>query len=212
MADPATTPLHLTTCKLPAGTSLHRIHQNIYGAIQFNPGVKGNARFSPIADPAGNAIPTLYAGDTFDCAAMESIFHDVPYTPGFNSVAKGKLTGQVHSEVTTVSELILVDLRTMALRKLGMQRKDLIDTEKDCYPATRAVAAQIHDQQRNAQGLLWTSRQDDSARSVVLFGDRIAPGSLQEAGNSRDLVNDATAYEAVLNLAERIGVEIVPGV
>ena len=84
MADPATTPLYLTTYKLPARTSLHRIHQNIYGAIQFNSGVKGNARFSPIATPAGKAIPTLYAGDTFDCAAVESIFHDVPYEAVLN--------------------------------------------------------------------------------------------------------------------------------
>ena len=212
MADPATTPLYLTTCKLPAGTSLHRIHQNIYGAIQFNPGVKGNARFSPIATPAGKAIPTLYAGDTFDCATMESIFHDVPYAPGLKTLAKSKLTDQVYSEVMTLAELMLIDLRTMALRKLGMQRRDLIDTEKDRYPATRAVAAQIHYQQRNAQGLLWTSRQDDSARSVVLFGDRIAAGSLQQAGKSRDLVSDTAAYEAVLNLAERIGVEIVSGI
>lgn len=31
---------------------------------------------------AGASIPTLYGGTTFDCAAMETVFHDVPIAPG----------------------------------------------------------------------------------------------------------------------------------
>lgn len=212
MPDIAKTFLHLTIYKLPAGTFLHRIHQSCYGGTEFNPGTKGNARFSPIATPDGTAIPTMYAGETFDCAAMESIFHDVPFAPGFKSLAKGKLKDQVYSEINTTDELMLVDLRTTALRKLGIERKHLIDTEKDQYPSTREVAVAIHSQRPDAQGLLWTSRQDDSAKSVVLFGNRIAPGTLQQTTEPRDLVNDTTVYENVLTLAERIGVEIVPGI
>ncbi len=106
---------------------------------------------------------------------------------------------------------MLVDLRTTALRKLGIERKHLIDTEKDRYPSTREVAAAIHTQQPVAQGLLWTSRQDDSAKAVVLFGNRIASGTLQQTAGPRDLVTDTAVYEYVLTLAERIGVEIVPG-
>lgn len=211
MPEAAKTPLHLTIYKLPAGTFLHRIHQNRYAGTQFNPGPKGNARFSPIATPDGTPIPTMYAGETFDCAAMESIFHDVPFAPGFKSLAKSKLKDQVYSGISTTAELMLVDLRTTALRKLGIERKHLIDTEKNRYPSTREVAAAIHTQQPDAQGLLWTSRQDDSAKAVVLFGNRIAPGALQQMAAPRDLVNDTAVYENVLTLAERIGVEIVPG-
>lgn len=61
------------------------------------------------------------------------------------------------------------------------------------------------------QGLSWISRQDDSARAVVLFGDRIADGILRPDGESRSLVGDVGAYDALLDLAGRLGVLIVPG-
>lgn len=78
--------LQLTLAELAPGQVLHRIHQNIYNADQFNPGVLGNARFSPIRNALGEAIPTLYAGTTFDCAVMETVFHDVPHSAGNASV------------------------------------------------------------------------------------------------------------------------------
>ena len=63
----------------------------------------------------------------------------------------------------------------------------------------------------DVQGLCWTSRQDDSAQAVMLFGDRIAAGALPPTAPSRSLLNDPGAYDEVLGLAERIGVDIVPG-
>lgn len=75
--------LHVTPWTLPVKQVLHRVHQDLYEADQFNPGLKGNARFSPIRDAKGDLIPTLYAASTFDAAAMESVFHDVSHAPGF---------------------------------------------------------------------------------------------------------------------------------
>jgi hypothetical protein len=97
------------------------------------------------------------------------------------------------------------------LRKLGMTREQPVDTEKDQYPATRKWAEAIHHQCPQAQGLSWVSRQDDSARAVVLFGDRIPDGTLRPAGNSRSLLDDGDTYDAVLDLADRVGVNIVTG-
>ena len=139
-------------------------------------------------------------------------FHDVPYASGLKTMEKAKLKEQVHSELKTTAELALVDLRSTALRKLGVERKAIIDTEKDQYPHTRSVAAQIHSQRADAQGLLWTSRQDDSAKAMVLFGDRIADGILEKVGVSRDLIKTSATYEDVLRLADRIGVDIVPSI
>src|SRR3989344_194649 len=203
--------LHVTLTELPQGQVLHRVHQNQYRADQFNPGVRGNARFSPIQDGRGQPIPTLYGGTTVECALMETVFHDVPHTAGFKSFDKSKLAGQVHSTVEGRQSLQVVDLASVPLRKLGITRKQLIDSEKDHYPATRPWAEAIHRQCPEAQGLSWVSRQDDSARAVVLFGDRIPTGALQQQGTSRSLVDDGSAYDAVLDLAERIGVHIVPG-
>jgi len=203
--------LHATLTLLAKGEVLHRVHQSKYQADQFNHGAHGNARFSPIQDEHGKPIPTLYAGTTMACALMETVFHDVPHTAGFKTFDKGKLVEQVHSTVQVERELQLVDLASVPLRKLGVTRKQLIDTEKDQYPATRKWAEALHRQCPQAQGLSWISRQDDSARAVVLFGDRILDGVLRADGSSRSLLDDADAYDAGLDLADRIGVNIVPG-
>lgn len=203
--------LKVTFTELAKGTRLHRVHQSKYKADQFNPGNQGNARFSPIQDGQGRAIPTLYAGTTLPCALMETVFHDVPHTVGFKSIDKAKLEGQVHSEVVVAAPVKLVDLSSVPLRKLGVTRKQLIDTEKDQYAGTRKWAVAFHGQCPDAQGLTWVSRQDDSARAVMLFGDRIPEGMLKPEGASRSLIGDAGTYDGVLDLADRIGAVIVPG-
>jgi hypothetical protein len=206
---PAT--LHITSWTLHSKQVLHRVHQERYTGEQFNPGLKGNARFSPIRNAKGAAIPTLYAAVTFDAAAMETAFHDVSHVPGFKHYNKRKLEGQVHSELKVKRDLTLVDLGSVALRKLGVPRKLLIDTEKDQYPATRLWAEAVHAQHPRIQGLSWISRQDDSARAVMLFGDRVPKSALQQVGDSRSLLQDELCYLALLDLAARIGVDIAPG-
>jgi hypothetical protein len=196
---------------LPKGQSLARVHPERFDATQFNPGAAGNARFSPIRNDKGDTIPTLYAGTTLDCALLETVFHDVPYTAGFKSVDKARLSGQVYSTLETHRNLTLVDLTTVALRKLGVTRPQLIETEKDRYPQTRPWAEALHREFPDVQGLTWVSRQDDTARAYVFFGDRIPAGVLSQKGASRDLVGDAATYTDVLNLADRLGVDIVAG-
>lgn len=203
--------LSITRVIWPVNQVLHRVHDQAYAADGFNPGVNGNARFSPILDrgftPA-RQIPTLYGGTTFDCAAMETVFHDVPFAPGMKTYDKRKLTGQVHSMLMPTAHLVLADLQTIALRKLGVSRNQLIDTEKACYPDTRAWAAAIYAQAPDVQGLCWTPRQDDSAQAVVLFGSRVGPGVLQPQGPPRSLVGDPDAYRDLLQLAHAIGADI----
>jgi hypothetical protein len=208
-APPAT--LHVTPWTLASKQVLHRVHSDRYQADEFNPGKKGNARFSPICDANDKPIPTIYAAATFNAAAMESVFHDVSHAPGYKNYAKDKLEGHMHSEVQTKRDLKLADLSSVALRKLGVQRKQLIDTEKDQYPNTRQWAEAIHARHPEIQGLSWISRQDDTARAVVLFGDRVPKGTLQQVGGSRNLLKDDQAYAELLDLAERIGVDVTPG-
>lgn len=142
---------------------------------------------------------------------MESVFHDVSHAPGFKHYDQRELEGQLHSEVKVKRELKLADLSSVALRKLGAQCKQLIDTEKDQYPATRRWAEALHAQHPEIRGLSWISRQDDSARAVMLFGDRIPKGALHQVGDSRSLLKEEQTYAQLLNLADRIGVDIVPG-
>ncbi|HBO0859739.1 RES family NAD+ phosphorylase [Pseudomonas aeruginosa] len=208
---PPPSTLHVTSITVSRAQVLHRVHSDAYAGGQFNPGLKGNARFSPIRNAHGDSIPTIYAAGTFDAALMESVFHDVPHAAGFKQFDKRKLEGQVHSRIEATQDLKLADLTNKPLRKLGPTRKQLIDTEKNQYPQTRAWAEAIHAGHPDIQGLYWISRQDDSAHAVMLFGDRVPDGALQQVGDSRSLLQDEQAYGEVLGVAEVIGVVIVPG-
>lgn len=203
--------LKITMLTLNAGTVLHRVHDQKFRANEFNPSPHANARFSPIKTDTGVIIPTLYGGVTKDCVLMETVFHDVSYTSGFKTLVKEKMAGLVHSTIETIVDLILADLSSVPLRKLGITRKELIDTEKDQYPGTRQWAEAIHRQCTQAQGLSWVSRQDDTARAVLLFGDRIPADALQQFDASLSLTKNPATYDDVLNLAMRLGVQIVPG-
>ncbi|AXF76792.1 RES family NAD+ phosphorylase [Erwinia tracheiphila] len=203
--------LNITPYLLKKGTVLHRVHQEQYAADQFNPGLRGNARFSPIQNAEGEPVPTIYAGVTKDCAMMETVFHDVSFAPGVKTYDKSKLKGQVHSTLEVVEDLELLDLTNVSLRKLGVSRKALIDTEKDQYPNTRKWAEKLYQQSPAAQGLRWVSRQDDTAFAMMLFGDRIKPGSLCQTDESLSLVHHPATYDDVLDLAGRLDVLIVPG-
>lgn len=208
-ALPSPDALNVTTMLLASGTVLHRIHLNRYRADRFNRGRQGNARFSPIRDARGKLIPTLYGGSSMDCAMMETVFHDVPHTAGLKIVDRAAQADLTHSRVGITRDLEVVNLANVPLRKLGVSRRQLIDTGRDHYPATRNWAEALHQICPQAQGLCWISRQDDTGRAVMLFGDRIPFGVLRAQGDSRSLVDDLDARDAVLDLAERLGVAIV---
>jgi hypothetical protein len=208
---PASLAKLVKTVPWPQGQVIHRIHLNLYGGNEFNPGIKGNARFSPIQTPEGASIPTLYGGMTFDCAAMETVFHDVPFVPGLKTFDKQKLVDQVYSTVTPQRSLALADLSATALRRLGIRRSELIDTEKDQYPRTRRWAEAIHTACPTVEGLCWVSRQDDRGLAIVLFGDRVGPHDLVAAGGPRSVLGGIEVYSDLLALAERIGVNVVGG-
>ncbi|MFT3968398.1 MAG: RES family NAD+ phosphorylase [Sphingobium sp.] len=191
-----------------AATTIHRIHPDGFGAAEFNPGPDGNARFSPIVDAKGKSIATIYGGTTFECAAMETVFHDVPHEPGLKTVAKRKLKKHLHSQVAPVADLKLADLGARPLRKLGIKRADLIESDKDVYPQTRKWAEAIHAQCPDVQGLCWVSRQDDTTRAVILFEDRLPARPLRSVAKSVDIVADTTTYAALVELADDIGVKI----
>ena len=143
---------------------------------------------------------------------METIFHDVPFVGGLKSWSKAShVAGKVHSQLTLSRDLTLVDLSAVALRKLGISRKELIECDGSQYSETRAWALAIHEQHPEAEGLIWTSRQDDAARAVVLFEDKFAgPALTVSDGPNSLLLSDDSAILEVLVLAERLGVLLTP--
>lgn len=207
--QPPPGPLKTTLITWELGREMHRVHDVVYPANQFNPSSSGNARFSPIRDSEGSIIPTLYGGTTFDCALMETIFHDLTYKAGFKPVSKRKIEGKVHSVVIPRIDLRLVDLGTIALHKLGIDRAHLIDTTKVHYPRTRNWAEAIYNQESAVHGLCWTSRRHDREQAVVLFGGRLDPSDLEMASPPLPLLEDSIAILPVISLATRLGATLV---
>jgi hypothetical protein len=198
---------------LDKGTELHRIHPAAYKAEQFNPTAAGDARFSPIRNASGAIIPTIYAAQTFDCAACEIILR-CPDTllldpttglPTFQIVVPADFKAYNHSIVTTTAELNLVDLTNAGQRKIGVNQNALLAGPRSTYPATRAWAERIHAICPKAQGIYYSSAQFGPDFAIVLFGDRVPDGVLDP--ESSRLVADAACHSDIRSLANSLSID-----
>jgi len=208
---PPSGPLDVTLSDWGKDLVLFRVHPDKYKAAQFNPSDSGDARFSPSVRKDGSVIPTLYAGTTLDCALMETVFHDVPYAPGLKTLSKKThVEERVYSSIQLPRDLKLIDLGTIALRKLGIPRSGLIDTDASEYSRTRQWALALYENTPAAEGLLWTSRQDDRAQAIVLFGERLSSLTFGTVTSAQPLLlPDGSACKEVLDLAVRLGVLVI---
>jgi hypothetical protein len=170
---------------LTAGTDLHRVHSGRFGATQFNATEFGNARFSPIKRRDGTIIPTIYAGQTFDCAVSEIILRS-PDMNQFDRSSGAKVNITIrphkwrefeHSSLVTTQDLNLVDLTVSGQRRLAIDRNALLAGPTSTYTTTRAWAEAIYEGCADAHGIYYTSHQLGPDFAVMLFGDR-APNCL----------------------------------
>lgn len=191
---------------------LCRIHQARFRGAQFHPGAGAEARFSPIRSAVKKPIPTLYAASTLEGALMETVFHDVPTPPGDYILDIERLNelALCVSIIRPKGELHVLDLSTKGLQRLGLQRTQLVDTPVTAYPATRQWAQWLHGAVRGAQGLLWTSRKDDEAKAMMLFGDRVQEEEFV-VELDRDPVHESPYLDQLLALAQHIGITRVIG-
>lgn len=143
------------------------------------------------------------------CAAMQSVFHDVPFAPGLKTYDRSKLEPQRYSVIESRCDLTLADLSNVPLRKLGIRRSQLIDTEADHYPYTRTWATAVHEQCQDLDGLCWVSRQHDRETAVMLFGDRVDPNNIRQVEGPASLTGDVRIYDLIVDLALDLGVSLV---
>lgn len=187
---------------------LWRVYPRQYGVDGFNATRLGPARFSPL-EAGGVIVPTLYAGSTRDVALMETVWHDAP-TPshGFHLVLKAATEPRRVGTLKPSTAMHLVDLTTVGLRRLGLARADVIDSDPVGYPITRQLCAWLYQNKPDAQGLCWISRQNDEGRAVLLFEPRL--GSVKLAVDTEDeSFTDGPHLGALLTLAERMGAGVI---
>jgi hypothetical protein len=184
---------------------LVRVHQPRFDGCTPNPCLGGLTRFAPLSQPDGACLPTLYAGEDFECAVFESIFHDVPPLAGDKFVRMSRVTAMAVSWIITKVALKVARLNEPDLNKLGTTRSELIDTPASQYAITARCAEAFHRADPELAGLVWTSRRCDPAQAFVFFGDRLPPGAL-EVQERVELAKDGARFAQVAEFGRRAGI------
>ncbi|MFN3314163.1 MAG: RES family NAD+ phosphorylase [Hyphomonas sp.] len=192
---------------LQGGSILHRIHSSAFAGSSFNPCQGQPSRFAPITDLQGDCIPSLYAGGSVECAIFETIFHDVPVTPGRKSVREQEILMRSHSELIAQRDIILARLNAPDLLRWGLTLGNLITTSAAFYAETAAWAKAIHNQFPDAHGLTWTSNRCDPAKAYLFFGDRVCATDFSIV-SSRDGASDKSLLADVRSACQRAGILI----
>lgn len=199
----------------PAGTVLHRVFTAAPGrtATAFNPGLGSPTRFAPLrtSGPGGPhvALPTLYAGLSFEAAVFETVFRDIPPAPLPRRVREAAFAGCAHVELTLRCSLELGPLFNQNLKLLGQTRQSMVECHgAAAYAETARWAEAIHGCHAGLHGLAWMSRQQDSEMAVLLFGDRVQETDLA-AGPVTPLGTGA-GRKRVSDMAALFRVDIIP--
>lgn len=202
---PPLAPLLVT---LPAGSRLFRVYPSFLEATDFNLGHGAGARFHFLSGADGAPVPSLYAAETQDAALAESIFHDVSLRPqALRILPLRKVAGRMLGALGTRRDLELVQLHDVALERLGLEPSELTSSPPSTYPRTRAWGQALHDAGA-AAGLVWMSRQFNSAKACTFFGDRVFSGDFERVGPALPL-DRRPGLDLVYALAERAGVVVV---
>jgi hypothetical protein len=189
------------------GRPLVRCHDVRFGATEFNPGV-GAGRFHPFEDVHRRVVPVLYAASDFDGALSETFFHDVPVRGPGKWVEKFELESLVVSTLSCGRDLNLAELSGFGLSRIGVSRRELIESGAEEYAATAAWARGLHDCNATLDGLIWVSRQNDAAHALVLFADRV-PRSLLRIARHPLALYVSPGFDAVQGAAEKAGILIL---
>ncbi len=132
----------------------------------------GDTRFAPILVENGAPVHTYYVASTPEGAYMESVLHEVALSPpGMFEVASLAHCHLV--QLRLPASLRCVSLHTPFLPRLGITRSQLIDSPPASYDRTRRWSQAAYEQCRTAQAVGYGSRRDDSARCLMLFGQRL---------------------------------------
>ena len=133
----------------------------------------GDTRFAPLALPDATPVHTYYAASTFNCAIMESVFHDVTLEPP-GSFDLDTLSSYRIGRITFEYPIPCVTFHSPYLLTLGLDRHRLIESLPASYAQTRRWAQAAFDQRPDAQGIAYGSRRHDAGRCIMLFEQRLS--------------------------------------
>lgn len=159
-----------------AGEPAVRVYRRDRGPRGFNR-TRSLARFRPIHAVGGAVVPTAYGAADRETALAEALLRgvDALVESRWRRLYVKEVAGLEMVTLSPTVDLELARLRGQGLTRLGLLRADVIDCEADRYPYTAEWAQALYECSRKLAGIAWTSRQNDSARALVLWGGRIDP-------------------------------------
>jgi hypothetical protein len=146
----------IRTERWPAQIRVYRGHQLQHAADRLVPGT-GDTRFAPLPD-----TEHAYVSVTKTAALLESALHHLSGPDP--TIYLVELRRWAASPVRLTTPVRLIDLRDNHLRRLGIERQELVDTDPVHYPCTGRWAAVLLLRRVGGHpvaGIVWHSRQAD---------------------------------------------------
>lgn len=199
-----------TTVVWPAGRPLIRCYTASYGPLSFNP-TDGSARFRPTFETNSKTgdrtlTPTAYVGEDAEIALAETVLREA--VPG-GFLPASRLKGLAIAGLVSTEHLPLLQLNGYGLKRLGLERADVIDTGSHAYPETARIAQALQDAHPDAAGIIWTSHQADHGDAAILWETRLDAGALTVVDGPLDL-DGSIGTALVRNACQSLDVVLVP--
>ena len=110
----------------------------------------------------------MYAADTEDAAIAETLLHDIPAEGGL--LPYDDYASKVLARLKVTRDLRLAVLHGTGIRRLKVAPADVTSSPASTYADTVRWAEAAHG--IGVDGLVWMSRQCNSVKAYVFFGDR----------------------------------------
>jgi len=185
----------------PQDQPMYRVYSTRYSPSSFNDripnhGVEGRFHFFAFN---GVQVSVMYAAESTEAAVFETIFHDLPHARPTTFLRAPAINERAVAMLLPRRDLVLVELMGAGLQRLGLRPDELTSTPPSDYPQTVKWAAALFAHPSMADGMVWMSRQYNTARSLVLWGPRVGSQAPQPQdvpiplsyGKGLELVNAA---------------------
>lgn len=169
---------------ISVGTVLVRAYVRSRGPLGFNSSM-APGRFRPVLDGHGAVVATACMAMDAETALAEGLVR------GVSALRQGDARRRLYrlelddlgiATLRVRRPLRVVRLHGAGLTLLAVLREHLIDTPESDHGYTASWAKALHGTRVRPHGLAWTSRQNDSARALMLWHPRLPDGALEVDG------------------------------
>ncbi|WP_226773789.1 RES family NAD+ phosphorylase, partial [Arthrobacter sp. ES1] len=196
-------PFRPRTIVMHRKTRMYRLHDNRFRTPEFNPGPKGPGRFHFFGTPN---VPALYTAATEAGAVAETLLRNIPVSGG--AIAYEDYESKVMAALEIKREVRLASFLGTDLRALKVAPEQLTTTPLDNYPQTRKWAEAAHS--AGFDGIAWMSRQDNSDRAYMFFGDRVTEDDFTVVPGSGRIFALEPDRDWLADLCTPMHIEVLP--